>query len=136
MARGDLATALTAALAAPITAVVEGYGSTCRVRRPAYARAADKTRTATWADATPARCAVVLQGISAQHAQRAYGADSVAEREGIALATAALAMDDVLVVEAGPFAGEQLRVEAFGADIPMGGVQMVALVRDTQDVGL
>lgn len=136
MARGDLAATLTAALSAPVAALVESAGSTCRVRRATSTRRPDKTVNVSWGDAPTVRVACVIGGLSAEKRLRAYGATLLADREGVVLRDSGVTVDDVLVVEAGPFAGEQLRVEAFGADVPQAGIRLVALVAWTRGVGL
>lgn len=137
MARGDLAAALTGALTPAIASLLESFGSTARVRRPELGRdAAKHARVTGYVDATPARVACALSGLAAERAVQVYGPEPVAVREGVALASAGLQRDDVLVIERGPFAGEQLRVVGFGDEVPIAGVVVVGLALHLEEVGL
>lgn len=129
MARGALAAALTAALAGasgPIATLVEGFGSTARVRRATFSRDEGGRSVSSYADGATGRVAIIVSGLAEAKRVKVYGAESVAEREGV-VREGLVEIDDVLVIESGPFAGEILRVADFGAEVPIAGVAVVAL---------
>ncbi len=131
---GELSASLTTAIAPVARQLVRAFGSTCRVRRPTPVRQANRTTVDEWAEAPGA--VVLLEAIGVAHMRRVYGAESLATREGLVARSADVRIDDVLLVQRGPFAGEQLRVVGFGEEQPVADLRPLGLVSHAGPVGL
>jgi hypothetical protein len=89
--------------------VINIRGSTCTVRRPTETKAADKTTVRSWADAATG-LKVLLDEVAAGKAQHLWGRETEARISGFAPSTSDVRVDDVLIVTAGAYIGQKMRV--------------------------
>lgn len=94
-----------------ISGLLDTRGASARVRRAVQTHSGTGATMRTWEDAPTARVKVLLEELTAEKAQRLWGAESVARFRATIDADDDVQKYDVLVIEDGRFVGLQLRVE-------------------------
>ena len=94
-----------------ISGLLDTRGASARVRRAVQTQSGTGATMRTWEDAPTARVKVLLEELTAEKAQRIWGAESVARFRATIDADGDVQKYDVLVIEDGRFVGLQLRVE-------------------------
>lgn len=108
-----------------------------RVRRAVQSQGTDGATKRTWQDAPVARVPMLLEELTAEKAQRLWGAESQARFRATIEAEADVVKYDGLVVEEGRFIGMHLRVE----EDPRGGelgpqLKLLGLALTKETLGL